>query len=87
MKLRYKLDITAVEDEIIAVPLDTAGKFNGVITINETMKDILELLAEDITEEELTSAMMQKYKNVSWEEMQKTIHTICVDLKNEGILE
>ena len=87
MKLRYKLDIATVADEIVAVPLEAAGRFNGVITINETMKDILELLAEDKTEEELTMAMMQKYKDVSKEEMQKSIHTICVDLKNEGILD
>ena len=86
MKLRFELDIARVEDEIVAVPLDTTERFNGVIMINETMKDILDLLAEDKTEEELTAAMMQKYKGVSQEELQKSIHTICIDLKNEGLL-
>ena len=87
MKLKYKLVITDVAGETVAVPLDIEGGFNGAITINETMKDILELLAVDRDEDELTMAMMQKYKNVSQEEMKKAVHNICVDLKKEGILE
>ena len=87
MKLKYKLVITTVAGETVAVPLDTEGGFNGAITINETMKDILELLAVDRDEDELVTAMMQKYKNVSQEEMKKAVHNICVDLKKEGILE
>lgn len=87
MKLKYKFDIATIADEIIAVPLDTAGEFNGVIHINDTMKDIMELLIEDKTEEELTMAMMQKYTNVTKEEMAASIHKICIGLKNEGILE
>lgn len=86
MKLKYEFDIVTVADEIIAVPLDTAGKFNGVININETMKDIMDFLVEDRTEEELTLAMMQKYKDVSQEELKTSIHRICLKLKNEGIL-
>ena len=87
MKLKYKLMITTIADETVAIPLDIEGGFNGVITINETMKDILELLAVDRDEDELTTAMMQRYKNVSQEEMKKAVHNICVDLKKEGILE
>ena len=87
MKLKYKLMITTIADETVAIPLDIEGGFNGVITINETMKDILELLAVDRDEDELTTAMMQRYKNVSQEEMKEAVHNICVDLKKEGILE
>lgn len=87
MRLRYDFDIATVADEMVLVPIDIDGRFNGVITINETMKDIIELLTVDRSEKELTVAMMQKYKNVTHEEMEKSIHTICVDLKNEGLLE
>lgn len=86
MRLKYKFDIAVVADRIVAVPLDDAGQFNGALTINETMKDIMELLVQDRTEEELTMAMMQKYDNVPLEKMQASIHEICVGLKNEGIL-
>ncbi len=86
MKLKYTFDVVTIAGEIIAVPLDSTGKFNGVININETMKDIMDLLVEDRTEEELTIAMMQKYENISQEELESSIHKICCKLKNEGIL-
>ena len=41
MKLKYKLVITTVAGETVAVPLDIEDGFNGPITINETMKDLL----------------------------------------------
>ena len=86
MKLKCKYSITEVVDEIIAVPVDSDSRFNGVITINETMKDIMELLSEDITEEELVREMLNRYKNVTPEEMETAIHELCCNLKNEGIL-
>ncbi len=87
MKLKYKMSITTVVDEIIAVPLDSAGKFDGVIKINETMKDILDFLSEDRTEEELVALMLNKYNNISQSDMKEKIHEICVGLKNEGLLD
>lgn len=86
MKLKYKFTITTVMDEIVAVPIDSGIQLNGVITINETMKDIMELLAEDRTENELVNAMLNKYKNVTADEMKTVIHDVCMKLKNEGIL-
>ena len=86
MKLNSEFTITTVMDEIIAIPVGNGIQLNGVLTINETMKDIMELLTEDRTEEELTMAMMGKYKNVTIDEMKSAVHDICLKLKNEGIL-
>ena len=86
MKLKYKFIITTVIDETIAVPVDGNGQLNGVITMNESMKDIMELLGDDITEEELIREMLTKYKNVTPEEMGTAIHEVCCNLKNKGIL-
>lgn len=86
MKLKHRFSITTVMDEIIAVPVDSDSQFNGVLAINETMKDIMELLSEDITEEALVREMMEMYKDVTWEEMETAIHEVCCNLRNEGIL-
>ena len=86
MKLKYKLSFTKFADELVAVPLDCGGQFDGVLEINETMKDILELLEVDRTEEELTEIMMEKYKNVQQKTVEEEIHRICVGLKKEGLL-
>ena len=87
MKLKYQFTITTVADEIVAVPDESASQFNGVITMNETMKDIMELLAENKSEEELVEAMMGLYKGVTREEMKTAIHEISIKLKDEGILD
>ncbi len=86
MKLKHKFTITSVMDDIIAVPVDGDGQFTGVITMNESMKDIMELLGDDITEEELIREMLTKYKNVTPEEMGTAIHEVCCSLKSKGIL-
>ena len=86
MKLKYKISITNVADEIIAVPLESTDEFDGVLTINETMKEIIELLEEERTEEELISLMKEKYEDASSEVLAKDIHEICIGLKNEGLL-
>ena len=86
MKLKFKFTTTSVMDEIVAVPIDSGDQFNGVLTINETMKDIMELLVEDRTEDELTKILMNKYTNVSSDEMKAAVHDVCMKLKNEGIL-
>ena len=86
MKLKYQFVITSVADEVFAVPIESNGEFNGVIAINETMKDIIELLAVDRTEENLAIAMLEKYKNVTEKEMKTSIHETCVRLKNDNLL-
>lgn len=86
MKLKYKFVITTVADDTVAVPIESADQFDGVITINETMKDIFELLAEERTEEELVDALLEKYEGITRDELMKSIHDTCVRLKNEGLL-
>ena len=86
MKLKYKFVITTVDDEMVAVPLESSGQFDGVITVNETMKSIIELLDEERTEDDLVDELLEKYKGVSREELKNYIHDICVGLKNEGLI-
>lgn len=86
MKLKYQFVITTAADEMIAVPIESFGQFDGVITVNETMKDIIELLAVERTEDDLVDEMFEKYKGISREELKNSIHEICVGLKNEGLI-
>ena len=86
MKLKYKFAITTVADEMVAVPIESFGQFDGVITVNETMKDIIELLAEERTEDDLVDELFENYKGVSREELKNSIHEICVGLKKEGLI-
>ena len=61
--------------------------FDGVMTVNETMKDIIDLLEKERTEEEVVSAMLELYSGVSRDEMNLSVRKVCNDLRKEGLLE
>lgn len=62
MRLKYKFEIMDLGTHFIAVPINNkSSEFLGVIKINETASYILELLAEDTTEDRIINAIMVKY--------------------------
>ena len=85
MKLKYHFETITVGDSMHMVPVDGID-FNGVLTVNETMKDIMDLLKEERTENEVVSAMLEQYTDVSREEMTATVRDICSGLRKEGLL-
>ena len=85
MKLKYHFETVTIGDSLQMIPVGSKT-FNGVITMNETMKDIMDLLAEEHTEGEVISAMLEQYDGVSREEMTETVQKICADLRKEGFL-
>ena len=85
MKLKYHFETVTIGDSMQMIPVGSKT-FNGVITVNETMKDIMDLLVEEHTEEELVSAMLEQYEGVSREEITDTVRKICADLQKEGLL-
>lgn len=85
MKLKYHFESVTIGDTLQMIPVG-CKEFNGVITVNETMKDIMDLLAVERTEEEVISAMLEQYDGVSREEMTAMVRKICADLQKEGLL-
>lgn len=62
MKLKYTFAVQKVTDFWAAVPVgQDSMNYNGVISLNETARDMMELLREDITEEELVQKMKELY--------------------------
>ena len=52
MKLKYNFAIQEVTDFWAAVPVGKdAKRYRGVMSLNESAKDMMEFLREDITEE------------------------------------
>ena len=85
MKLKYHFEAVTIGDSLQMIPVD-CDTYNGVITVNETMKDILDLLVNDRTENEVVSAMLDLYSGVTREEMTLTVRQVCADLYKEGLL-
>ena len=85
MKLKYHFESVTIGNSLQMIPVD-CDIFNGVITVNETMKDLMDLLVNERTEEEVISAMLDLYFDVTKDEMTFAVRRVCTDLRKEGLL-
>lgn len=87
MKLKYNFAIQEVTDFWAAVPVgNDAKKYKGVMSLNESAKDMMEFLREDITEEELVQKMLREY-TVSEEQLRKDVADFIQKLKDADVLD
>lgn len=63
MRLKYSFETMELDDGIVAIPVGEAAKeYHGVIKLNETAAFIFNLLQNDISEEEIVTALESEYK-------------------------
>ena len=81
MKLVYEFVVQAVADDYIAVTVgEDIDKFGGLIRL-----DIMNLLRQETTEEEIAAALKEKY--VSGDEIiEKAVHDFVQMLIKEGLV-
>ena len=64
MKLKYTFEAVDMGDEIVCVPVgEGASEMHGVLKINKEGQEILELLKEETTEEQIVNTLAAKYQN------------------------
>ena len=64
MRLKISFEFVEMDNEIIAVPIgEDADKIRGVIKLNPSGKEILELLKDETSEEKVVDSLSQKYEN------------------------
>lgn len=64
MKLKYIFETVDMGDEFIAVPVgDNAEQIHGVLKLNKAGNEILSLLNNDTTEEQIVELLSEKYEN------------------------
>ena len=86
MKLKYCFEDVNMGDEIISVPVgDDARVIHGVLKMNDTGKEIVDLLKEETTEEKIVEQMLSKHTYDS-EKMSSVVKNIIETLKNAGLL-
>lgn len=87
MKLKYEMEFMSLGDEIVAVPLgDSADKLHSVIKVNETAKDILQLLANDNTIENIAKQLSEKYKGTPYNEIKAFTEEYIETLKSHNLI-
>lgn len=86
MKLKFNFAIQQVTDFWAAVPVGAdAKRYNGVMSLNETARDMMEFLREDITEEDLVQKMLQTYE-VDEDTLRPQVHDFVKQLLDAGVL-
>lgn len=60
-------------------------RYNGVMSLNETSKDIIELLKEETTEEEIVKKMLEEY-DVTEDVLRKHVSEFLDKLREEKLL-
>lgn len=64
MKLKYAFEKMELEDRIVAVPVgEGAQDFRSVIKLNESASEILDLLQNETTEEEMINTLKERYED------------------------
>ena len=64
MKLKYAFEPVDMGDEIVIVPVGKeASQVHGIFKCNQESLEILKLLINDITEEQILDTLAAKYEN------------------------
>lgn len=66
--------------------ISAGGSFNGMVRSNSTAKDIINLLKNDITEEQIISAMLEKY-DAERETVSADVKSVIASLREIGALD
>lgn len=87
MKLKNRILFLEIENETMGVPagLDEGG-YTGMMKVNGTARDIIELLENEISMDELTAKMLEQY-DIDEEKLRSDIQSVIDVLNSKGLLE
>ncbi|MBR4910167.1 MAG: PqqD family protein [Clostridia bacterium] len=86
MKLKCQFVINNVAGECIAVPVGKNSDFHGYIKLNETGKDVFELLKKDTDRAKIISALAAKYPEATAAEIEESVDNVINKLKAADML-
>ena len=86
MHLKDTYEIMEIEGQSFAVPLEENEESAGcVIKLSETAEEIFSMLREDVSEEQIIKAMLQRY-DVSEEILAADVHATIEKFRQKGLL-
>ena len=87
MKLKYGFVLREMAGEYLAVPFDERYKdVGGLVSLNESGAFLWKKLSEEISEEELVSAVVAEYE-VSEDEAKEAVSLFIGSLRGADLLE
>ena len=87
MKLKYPFHVMKMGDTQGAVPVDSGDRrFNGYMRMDETPAFIIRMLQDDVTVEQLVSALKAKYDGSTEKKIREELAKFFAKLDAEGLL-
>lgn len=87
MKLSFTFEMVDMGDEIIAVPVGPqAEKLHGIVKLNKSGKEILELLSTERTENEIIDALAARYEDER-SILSGYVRSLIEALRKDGLIE
>lgn len=87
MKLKYDLQMMEVDDQIVAVPVgDKASEFHAIINLNKESQQIIELIKQSNTPEEVHEKLCKLYPEDDRNELGQQLCDFLNQLVKEGLL-
>lgn len=87
MKIKEGFVLRKMGGQAVVVSVGAASLvFNGMIKLNETGEFLWQLMSEDVNQEQMIQAMLEKY-DVSKEVAERDVNSFIETLKTPGIIE
>ncbi len=87
MHLKYPLHVMKIGESWGAVPVGAGERrFNGYLRLNEHAACIIRKLQDDVTVEQLVSAVQAEYDGYTEKEIRAAVATLLAQLDAEGLL-
>jgi len=84
MKLKYEMTVMEIDGSNMAIPVGCTD-FRGVIHMNETTADILTVLKNDVTEDQIVSELLKIY-DASDEQIRQSVKKVIAVLDENNLL-
>ena len=86
MKLKYEFEPVDMGDETIMVPIgENANQVHGIIRLNQGGQEIVGLLQTETDENEMITALSEKYEN-DRETISRYVHQVVETLRKQGLI-
>lgn len=87
MKLKYQFETVDMGEEIVAVPVGKdAERIHGVLKLNQSGKEILDLLSKEATEAFIIEKLTKKYDN-DHNALSSNVYHFIEELRTLGLID
>lgn len=86
MKLKENVIVRELMGETVLIPLGTSADFNGMIIVNPTASEILKIMPDAETRDDIVKAMLEIY-DADEETVKTDVDEFLGQLEENGLME